>query len=167
MDTTIDQTRISQLDAGTLLRTAKWARLIGIIGMVMAAIMALLSFFIGGFFVRMIAMQQAAMGMSGMQPGITDGMMKGIGAMYTVIFLISAAIYFIPSWLLYRFGANTRKALAGPFDPAVFSTGLTAHRRMYTFMGVLTLITLAFYALGLIALLVFWAAMPSMPMYKA
>ena len=57
MDTTIDQTRISQLDAGTLLRTAKWARLIGIIGMVMAAIMALLSFFIGGFFVRMIAMQ--------------------------------------------------------------------------------------------------------------
>ena len=58
MDTTIDQTRISQLDAGTLLRTAKWARLIGIIGMVMAAIMALLSFFIGGFFVRMIAMQR-------------------------------------------------------------------------------------------------------------
>ena len=37
MDTTIDQTRISQVDAGTLLRTAKWARLIGIVGMVMAA----------------------------------------------------------------------------------------------------------------------------------
>lgn len=167
MDTTFDHTRLSQFDTGTLLRTAKWARLIGIIGLVMGGLMAVLSFFIGGFFVRMIAMQQAAMGLQGMQPGMADSMLKGIGTMYTVVFLISAAIYIVPSWLLYRFGANTRSALSGAFDPTVFSAGLTAHRRMYTFMGVLTLILLAFYALALIAGLVFWAAMPAMPTMPA
>ena len=161
MDTTIDQPRLSQLDADPLLRTAKWARFIGLVGMVVAGLMVLGSFFVGTFFNRMMAMQSAAMGMGGME----QTMVSGIGMLYTVIMIVSAGIYFVPSWLMHRFGTRTRKALAGPFDAAAFSEGLTAHRRMYTFMGILTIVVVVIYGFALLVMAVSWSLMPAQPVY--
>jgi hypothetical protein len=155
--TTTDRTFIAPPDADTLLRTAKWARFIGLVGMALAALMVLGSFFIGAFFNRMMAMQTEAMGMSGMQ----QTMVSGVGVFYTVFMIISAGIYFVPSWLMHRFGNRTRKALSGPFDAEAFSEGLVAHRRMYTFMGVLTILVLVIYGFALLMMAVTWSMMPT------
>ncbi len=137
-------TTISVHDANTLRNTAKWGRFLAICGMIMVGLMVLMGLFAGTFMAAM-------MSISGEMNGAPVGMFT---TTYTVIFLISAAIYFVPSLLLYQFSTRTLRALDGSFDPAQFSNGLQAHRRMYKFLGVLMIIVLGLYALGfLVAIL--------------
>ena len=131
-------TALSVHDANTLRSTAKWGRFLSILGMIMVGLMVLMSLFAGTF---MAAMMSMGGGMNGAPVGM-------LTTTYTVIFLITAAIYFVPSLLLYQFSTRTLRALDGGFDQAQFSNGLQAHRRMYKFMGVLMIIVLGLYALG-------------------
>lgn len=55
------------------------------------------------------------------------------------LLLVLAAIYTVPTVLLYRFSVRVRQALDGSFNAALFSSALQAHRRMYKFVGILTL----------------------------
>ena len=69
------------------------------------------------------------------------------------------AIYLIPTVLLYRFAVRVRRVLDGPFDAPLFTSALQAHRRMYKFMGILTLVLLGLYLLVLIGAALFTTAM--------
>lgn len=156
MDTSAMDTNISQRDATSLERTAKWARFIGIVGFVMVGIMVLCSFFIGAVMSWFIGMQQDMMsisGMPGVQPELPSELMGMVGAFYTVIFLFSALLYFFPSLYMYRFAVRTLNSLKGPFDAVLFHGALDAQRRLYTFMGVLTIVLLAIYGLAFVVIL--------------
>src|SRR5690606_41717221 len=117
-------------------RMAKWARFLAIVGFVMVALMVLFGIFAGSLIGMMAAMET---GMSSMP---MNGAMGAIGAMYTVIFLVMAVLYFFPTLYLYRFATRTLKAVNGAFDVPGFSGGIDSLRKLFTFMGVLTLIML-------------------------
>lgn len=134
-------TQLSAQDADQFRRTAKWARFLAIVGFVMIALMVLFGIFAGSLFGMMGAMGGEMSGMA------MNGAMGAFGAMYTVMFLLIAALYFFPTLYLYRFATRTLKALNGPFDGPVFSGGVDALRKLFTFMGVLTLIMLSLYLL--------------------
>jgi len=159
MDTTAMDTSISQRDATTLERTAKWARVIGIVGFVLVGIMVLFSFSVGAMVSWFVNMQQSMTsmagmeGMPGMQPEITANVLGLVGGFYTVVFLLSALLYFFPSLYLYRFATRTLASLKGPFNPDQFHAALDAQRRLFTFMGVLTVVVLAIYGLGFVIFL--------------
>ena len=82
-----------------------------------------------------------------------------IGTMYTVIFLLVGALYFVPTLLLFQFATRTLRSLAGSFDPITFTSGLESHRRLYKFMGILMIIVLSIYALFFFFMLLFAGAM--------
>lgn len=159
METPMPGTTISQLDAATLERTAKWARFMAIVGFVLVGIMVLISFFVGAMISWFIDMQQSMMSMSGMndmpgmQPEIPANVLGMVGGFYTVALLLSALLYFFPSLYLYRFATRTLSSLKGPFNADLFHGALDAQRRLYTFMGVLTIVVLSFYGLSLLIFL--------------
>ncbi len=134
-------TQLSILDAQVLRRTAKWARFLAIVGFVMIGFMVLIGLFAGSFMGMVLAKQSSLTGMP------VNGALGAFGALYTVLFLLIALFYFFPTLYLYRFASRTLKTVDGPFDGAVFSSGLDSLRKLFAFMGVLTLIVLCVYGL--------------------
>ena len=150
MENVITTTVLSPQDSSNLQRMAKWGRFLAIVGFVMVGIMVLMTFSIGALFTRIFAMQAELSGMADMPPAPAEELMRNIGGIYTAMFLISAALYFVPSLLLYQYATRTLASLKGAFDPQKFSAGLNAQRQLFTFLGVLTIVMLCFYALGLL-----------------
>jgi len=150
MENVITTTVLSPQDSSNLQQTAKWGRFLAIVGFVMVGIMVLMTFSIGALFTRIFAMQAELSGMADMPPAPAEELMRNIGGIYTAMFLISAALYFVPSLLLYQYATRTLASLKGAFDPQKFSAGLNAQRQLFTFLGVLTIVMLCFYALGLL-----------------
>lgn len=169
-DTTSGTTVLSHADAEALRGTAKWARFIAIVGFVIIGLMVLGGIFAGSMIAKMASvtsgMQEAQMeqmralqemqgmeGMEGMEESMeqlegmqSTGMAMG-GAMYTIMFLLIAALIFFPNFLLYQFGTKTLKALNGGADAATLTAALNSHRRYYKFSGILLIIVLAIYAI--------------------
>lgn len=170
--TTSGSSVLSPADAEALRGTAKWARFLAIVGFVMIGLMVLVGLFAGSMMAKMGSMmgganaaqmqqmqelQQQMQGMEGMEgvdlsgmeqyqnTGAAAGMMGG--AFFTFMFLLVAALYFFPTFLLYQFATKTLKALNGPMDASVLTAGLNSHRRFYKFMGILMIIVLCLYAL--------------------
>jgi hypothetical protein len=171
--TTSVNTQFSHADAEAMRGTAKWARFIAIVGFVMIGIFVLIGLFAGSMIAKMASatsgLQEAQMeqmralqemqgteGMEGLDQSMEQiqgmqsaGMAMG-GAMYTVFFLIMAALIFFPNLLLYQFATKTLKSLNGVGDPATLTSGLNAHRRYYKFSGILLIIVLSIYAIALL-----------------
>jgi hypothetical protein len=143
-------TQLSETDAATMRQMAKWARFIGIFGLVASALMVLFAVLVNTMMSTVASRQLEAYGM----PEFFD--LRFIGTLYSVGFFLAAAIYFLPALLLYQFGSRTLRSLAGEFRPDTFSNALHAHRRLYKFMGILLIIMLLFYA-GILFLVVFGA----------
>ncbi|MBK8612354.1 MAG: hypothetical protein IPN85_02525 [Flavobacteriales bacterium] len=153
LDPNTTATHLSVQDADSLRKTAKWARFLAIVGFVMIGLMVLAGFSMGAFLGRMASMQSEMLG----TPMPFD--VGAIGTMYTVIFLLVGALYFVPTLLLFQFATRTLRSLAGSFDPITFTSGLESHRRLYKFMGILMIIVLSIYALFFFFMLLFAGAM--------
>ncbi|MBL8002039.1 MAG: hypothetical protein JNL05_08775 [Flavobacteriales bacterium] len=148
LDSTSGQaTHLSLFDADTLRQTARWARFLAITGFVMIGIMVVFGVFMGSMFARLGEMQNE---MTGMPQPIG---LEAMGTLYTVMFLLIGALYFVPTLLLFQFASRTLRALGPTFDPLTFSNGLQAHRRLYKFMGILMIIMLCLYGVGFLVML--------------
>lgn len=134
-------TQLSLLDADILRRAAKWARFLAIVGFVVIGLMVLFGFFAGSLMTGFMAMQGATVGMP------MGNAMAGFGVMYTVIFLVIALLYFFPTLYLFNFATRTLRAVNGAFDGPSFSGATEALRKLFAFMGVLTVIVLCLYGL--------------------
>lgn len=125
----------------SLAEAAKWAKFMGIIGMIMVALMVL-----GG--IGMIAMGSLLLGeTSGMQ-GIPFS-----PAVLGVAYFVIALLYFYPTWTLLKFGTQTRSGIKAE-NQALFSQGLRNLMNCFKFVGILTIIIIAIYVLVIIAVAV-------------
>ncbi len=121
-----------------LRETAKWARFLGIIGFIMAILLAILAFVIPSVFSRM-----GEVGGAGMS------MVSSMGGMLTFFYLIIAGIMFMVSYFVHKFGTATGIALAQN-DQAGLNEGLLNLKRLFRFYGIVVLIYLGFLALAMI-----------------
>ena len=173
-ETTPTVTTLSANDREALRGLARWARMLAIIGFVMVGIMVVfaigMSLLMGPMVDRAVAQQQellqdayANRGTGGLPPEELMRQSAGPRAfasgLYMVFMVVFGAIYLIPTVLLYRFAVRVRRVLDGPFDAPLFTSALQAHRRMYKFMGILTLVLLGLYLLVLIGAALFTTAM--------
>ena len=69
----------------------------------------------------------------------STGMAMG-GAVYTIMFILIAALIFFPNLLLYQFATRLQASLSGAGDAATLTAGLNAHRRYYKFTGILLIV---------------------------
>ena len=113
-----------------LKETAKWTRFLSIVGFVVIGFMVLASFAFGSIFSAMP----------------TADLMPFPPIIFTVMYLLFAALYFFPILYLYRFSTSMLKAIdfQNQTDLEHAFSNLKSH---YKFIGILTIIVLGFYAL--------------------
>ena len=121
-----------------LLSTAKWARFLAIVGFVFVGIIVLLAFMAGTIFSSMSALAP--------QMGLMSG---SFGAVFTAIYLAMAAIYFFPTWYLFKFATNAIKAIE--HKSSSLAVAFSNLKSCFKFWGVMCLIFIGFY--GLVAVI--------------
>lgn len=139
----LDSTAIQYLAS-----TVKWAKFLAIIGFIGVGLMVLMAFFAGTIFSTIGAMD------GGM--GMPDAAALG-GGLLTVIYLLIAILYFVPTLYLYRFAQKTGDALNAK-NQELLNEGLENQKSLFKFMGVLTIVILSLYLLVLIGAMLFAAA---------
>ena len=127
-----------------LRETARWARFLGIVGFVMAALVAVLSF-VFPFIISRASQADPYNSMAGMGTAIS--------AMITIVYLLMAALMFTISWFVFKFGTSTKVALLQN-DQETLNVGLLNLKRVFRIYGVMTAIMLVIFALSMLVSLV-------------
>jgi len=123
-----------------LSETAKWAKLLAILGFIMCGFMAIAAFFLPFLMSFMPAGEMTPMG---------GAMGRGLGMIMTVMYLGLALILFMPCLYLYRFSTKMKIALLQS-DSEVLDTSFSNMKSFFKFYGIITIITMSFYVLILI-----------------
>jgi hypothetical protein len=119
----------------SLAETAKWSKLLSIVGFVGIGFIILLAVFMALFMGSVSDLSPELAGMGGMM---------GVGM--SVFYLFIAAIYFYPVWKLYQFAILTKSALNSE-NPELLANAFEAQKSMFKFMGIFTIIILGIYGL--------------------
>ncbi|MES2827968.1 MAG: DUF5362 family protein [Bacteroidota bacterium] len=122
-----------------LYESAKWTKFLAIVGFVFTALMVMVSLSVGSL---MTAMNNAV----GEQHNPYAAMGSGV---LTVFLLLTAVIYFYPSFLLLKFSNATKQGVLYG-DQESLNAGLSKLKSFFKFWGVLMIIVLGLYALMLL-----------------
>ena len=131
---------ITQIAINHLNQTRKWTHFLSIVGFVMCAFLAIGALLFGTIMSSKLDFADEFIGF------ISSGFI-------TVIYLVVALICFFLYLYLYRFSKRLKTALATNNSEVLEEAfhNLKAH---YKLTGILTIVTLGFYVLGLLAMLV-------------
>ena len=113
-----------------LSEAGKWGRFISIVGFVAIGLLVLVGLSAGAIF--------------GNLPGMEE--LPFPAAIFGVVYLVIAAIYFFPVLYLFRFSTKIREAL-NIKDEAVLQTSFENLKSLLKYMGIVTIVMLALYAL--------------------
>jgi hypothetical protein len=133
-----------QLDhqaAGYLNETARWARFLSILGFIMIGLLVLVGLFFGSFIAGM---------MSTMNGGATSVFGGGV---LTFVYLLVAVFYFFPCFYLFQFASKMQVALRNN-DVPTLNTSLKNLKSCFKFFGIIAIVVLGLYALGIIAAII-------------
>ena len=130
--------RITPPSADYLREAAKWGKFLAIVGFIVIGFVVMMALFTGVF-------------MGGMMQGMDNaiGVASAIGGLMTFSYLLFALLYFFPVLYLYRFSSKMQQGLSIQSEAAV-SEAFKNLKSLLKFMGILTIIMLAFYVLGLL-----------------
>ena len=134
-----------QIDAkGTahLEEARKWAHFLSIIGFICVGILLVFFVFASTFLSDMMS-QSGAAGYPGVFP-------TGV---FQFIFLISALIYFFPTYFLNRYAAYMKGALHRG-DQEMLNRSFQNLKRLFRYLGVITVIILSMYVIVIVAAMV-------------
>ncbi len=128
---------------GFLRETAKWATFLSILGFIGLGFMLL-----GGLFMLAAG-------------GATDAMTRGalpfpMSAM-GVAYLLFALLYFFPVYYLYKFASNTKDAIASQ-NTQTLTSALQNLKSHYKFIGILTIVLIVTYIIGIIVMATVFAS---------
>jgi hypothetical protein len=123
--------------------SSKWTKFLSILGFVFTAMLILLSLSAG-------AIISATNAIAGAQNNPYAAMGSGF---LTVFFLVSAAINFYPSFVLFKFSTSARQAVLYG-DQESLSVAMSKLKSYFKFWGVLLIVILGFYALAIVSAIV-------------
>lgn len=127
-----------------LSEAAKWARFLAIMGFIFLGLMI-----IGGIFAAVMMATTASQFDSEYGSSGAGLMMGSFGAGMAIIYIVLAVLYFFPCLFLFRFASKTKQALASN-DQTDLNSGIQNLKSMFRYMGILTIVILAFYAIAFI-----------------
>lgn len=126
-----------------LYEAARWAKFLAVVGMIFMGLML-------AFVIFASSMLPAAMG--GIDPdyGAQATPLAGFsGIFFIVYFVVIALIYFFPLWFTLKFANQMKTALNGNDQEALNASFLNL-KKCYRFLGILTIIGLAIFALAFV-----------------
>lgn len=121
-----------------LSEAGKWGRFISIVGFVGIGLLVVVGIFSGIIF------------------GNLPGMEEIPGALFSVLYIVLAALYFFPVLYLFRFSTKIRDAL-NSHDESAMQYAFENLKSHYKFIGILMIIMIVLYALGFVGGLLFGA----------
>lgn len=128
---------VTTISRGFLTETAKWTKFLAIMGFIGCGFMAIAAFAVP--FLMSIMPGNEMMPLGG-------AMLKGMGAMLTVIYLGFAVLLLMPCLYLYRFSSKMKSALLQT-DANVLDSSFGNLKSFFKFYGIMTIILLSFYGL--------------------
>jgi len=138
METSLFELQVDH-DASNYLRdAARWAKFLAIVGFVFCGLIVLAALFAGSILAGSIG------AMSGSRSGASMG-----GAMVSVVYIGVGLLYFFPCLYTFNFASKMQVALRNN-DQAHLNVAFKNLRSCYRFMGILTIICLCLWALGII-----------------
>jgi len=137
-DTSIFDLVIDQEGSNYLTETAKWAKLLSILGLILSGMMVL-----GGIAVAFL----------GTTINSIAGL-KGLGPFLGIIYLLLGLLYLYPSWMLLQFATTISSGLKKS-DQVLVNEGLKNLKSCFRFWGILSLIIIGIYAVVIVGALIF------------
>jgi Family of unknown function (DUF5362) len=118
-----------------LSETARWAKFLAIVGFVTCGIIAIVSFVIGPILsaTAFAALPNGGLGAAG-------------AAMITAVYLAVAVLYFFPCLFLLHFSVRLKAALRDS-DQVKLTSSLQSQKKLFKFVGIMTIVILSLYAL--------------------
>ena len=137
---------IDQMSRAHLSEAAKWARFLAICGFVLLGLMVIYGIGISIVFTNMMSSYDE------MPVDYRGSGLRGIlGIWMSVFYIICAVIAFFPYFFLFRF-ANKMKAALLSNDQTVLNDSFMNLKILYRYMGIVTIIGLAFMILGVFSI---------------
>jgi hypothetical protein len=131
---------IDQIGSAHLGEAARWAKFLAIVGFIMCGLIVLIGLFFGSF-MGIFADKY------GNNPYNDIPTNSGFAAMVAIYYVVIAVLYFIPCLFLYRFANKAKMALASN-DQELLNGSLQNLKATFRYVGIITIIILAFMILA-------------------
>ena len=132
---------IDAASAGNVKESAMWAKFLGIVGFIYSGLISVMAVFMGWFFQKM------------MPQAIVATEATAIGGIFIgLVYFVMAVVMFFLSLYLFKFGSKAQAAIKGN-DQESLAESLKNLKYYFRFVGVVTLISLVFTALGVVGML--------------
>lgn len=122
-----------------LMEIAKWSSFFGILGFIGTGLMVIVSLFAGTMFSKLNAFNPA-------MSEFPSGAGAGFSAVFTVLYLVIALLYFFPSLYLYKSGKALKTGLRSNNENEI-EEGLKNLKSNFKFWGVFSIIIISLYLL--------------------
>jgi Family of unknown function (DUF5362) len=136
----LDQTSKSHLS-----EAARWAKFLAIMGFIVCVLIALAGIFAGSFFEEYRDRYEGF----GRNREVST---RGLGAIAAVFYVLVALLYFFPCLFLFNFASKMKSALLSN-DQNVLNRSFQNLKKTFRYVGVLTIIVLCFWILGIVVAL--------------
>ncbi len=123
-----------------LAEAAKWAKFLAIMGFILCGLSVIIALFLGTFMASMMS------GFGGNDAGAAGAMGGGI---FTVVYIVLALVYFFPCLYLFNFSSKMQVALRSNQQDSL-NISFRNLKSCFKFLGILTIIMIAFWVLGII-----------------
>lgn len=134
-----------------LLSSGKWATFLGILGFIFCGLFLLFALSVGTIMTKIAEFQ----------PGNPAAMMMaGMGGGLSVVYILIDVLYFFFALYLYQFAVKIKAAINFN-DNFHLTAGLGKLKSFFKLWGIVTIVILALYAIGIICFIAFAASMAS------
>ena len=133
---------IDQSSRAHLYEAAKWAKFLAIVGFVMCGLIVVVAIFAGSIFAMLSNSYNEGYRSSAALTG-------GMGAFLAIFYIGIAILCFLPYLFLFRFATRMKTAL-NTNDQLTLNTSFQNLKIMFRYVGILTIVMLSFYALGIL-----------------
>jgi hypothetical protein len=137
---------IDQSSRVHLSEAAKWAKFLSIVGFIMCGLIVVIAIFAGSFLATMSNPYRNEYSGS-------EGLTKGMGVFIAIFYIGIAILFFLPYLFLFRF-ANYMRAALNTNDQLVLNRSFQNLKIMFRYVGIFTIILLAFYGLAILMVIV-------------
>jgi hypothetical protein len=128
-----------------LAEISKWLKFLSILGFIFSGFMLL-----GGLSVMTLD--------TDIFKGVSSFMPYSLISIYGFAYIVFGAFYLIPSWFLFK-TSNAMKTALETNDSLELEASFKNHKSFYKFIGILTLIMLGLYALGIVFAALFFSSL--------
>ncbi len=146
-DTTLFGINVDQSGKSHLADAAKWAKFLAVFGFIICGLIVLVGIFFGSFFSMLTSQYGGDSSFNDM--GGASGLGSVMGSAMAVVYILMALIYFFPCLYLFRFATKIKNALASN-DQSVLNASFQNLKAAFRFVGILTIIGMAFWLLAII-----------------